>query len=759
MCPMMQMMPQNQASSGGRLVTPDGRQLALQSCSIKAAAGCGLAEVTLRQTFYNDSDEPLQVTYQVPLPDAALGGYSFRIGDRRVVGKIETREEARKRFEDAVLEGRSAALLEQERSSLFTQEIGNIPPRTKVVCELILDQKLRWLQDGQWEWRFPTVIAPRYMGEAGQVPDQDALSVDVLEGGHPARADFGLTISDPLHCTAPSSPSHAIVSRQEEQVCTVTLQQESGARLDRDIVVRWMGAGPSVGATIDIACPDAGEDGHGIHNSAYALLTITPPNMDVPVKLVPRDVILLIDTSGSMSGAPLNHAQKIALGLIEALGTEDTLEMIAFSMKAERWAAAPKRIDAYNKSSAAQWIRDLRAGGGTEMQHGFLEALKTLRRNAQRQVILLTDGLVGFERDIVGLLGQHLPEHCRVHTVGIGPAANRSLTGSVARAGRGEEFLVDLQEDPQTATARIVQRLSRPMLTKITISGSALREIPGGAFPDLCAGAPALIPLRLDPNGGTLVVRGQMAGGAWGQELSLTPCSPGTGPGAIARLYGRECAEHIEMRIAGGEELDDELERIGLSYRIATRRTSWIAVSEEPTVDPTAPIRRVKIAHSLPAGLSAQGVGISPPIVAFESLARLCHPIRIEHADSIPYSACIERSHAALSAPQRPSEPESAEQGIVLFGVLRSLKDGRAVIEIELFERLFWDPDRIVFARKIRGTLARSGTTARGRFQVGQTIRLVITDLAKSATIDKLQGLIVVQAGDHPDLRIEVRPA
>ncbi len=156
-------------SAGARLVAVDGRGLPLRRVDIRGHAQGGLARITLEQRFQNPYPEPLRVTYQMPLPaDAAVSGFAFRIGERRIVGEVDRVAAARERFEEALLEGRTAGLLEQDRSSLFTQELGNIPPGAEIIAELTVDQRLRWLEEGAWEWRFPTVVAPRYLGGPGQ---------------------------------------------------------------------------------------------------------------------------------------------------------------------------------------------------------------------------------------------------------------------------------------------------------------------------------------------------------------------------------------------------------------------------------------------------------------------------------------------------------------------------------------------------------------------------------------------------------------
>src|SRR5262245_628580 len=123
------------SGSGGRLVAADGRALLLQGVTVQADARGGLARVRLEQRFRNPYADPLHVTYQVPLPpEGVVSAYAFRVGDRRIVGEVDRLAAARDRFEKAQLEGYSAGLVEQDRSSLFTQEIGNIPPAAEVVA-------------------------------------------------------------------------------------------------------------------------------------------------------------------------------------------------------------------------------------------------------------------------------------------------------------------------------------------------------------------------------------------------------------------------------------------------------------------------------------------------------------------------------------------------------------------------------------------------------------------------------------------------
>lgn len=598
-------------SCGGRLVTSDGRALPLRRMRLSAEAGGGLVGCRLEQIFANDSEEPLCVTYLLPLPaDGAVSAFAFQIGERRITGEIDKREAARERFEEALADGRSAALLEQDRSSLFTQEIGNIPPGAEIVAEVSIDQPLSWLDEGSWEWRFPTTAAPRYLGQEGRVGDATRVSVDVEEQDRAPRLELALSIHDELaRGSEPSSPSHALCAKGGEGRCEVVFAAEEGARLDRDVVVRWPVARPEVGATLETARP-------GTEGERYGLLTLVPPLAEGRREALGRDVIALIDTSGSMSGEPLDQARQVLSRVVETLGERDTLELVEFSSRPRRWKRGATAMTEAQRRDALRWIDELRAGGATEMHQAIVEALQPLGDESQRQVILVTDGLIGFEQEIVSEIFGRLPAASRVHTVGVGSAVNRTLTSGAARAGRGIEVVLSIDEDPAPMAARVVARTDAPLVVDLLLSGSALEGCAPERLPDLFAGAPALLGVKLRAEGGELLVRGRTDAGRWEQRLVVEPSRSEHGRREIVSHFGRQAIEDLEMHLAAGatvNDVDRRIEELGLTFQLATRLTSWVAVSDRIDVDPTDPSRRERIPHELPHGLSVEGLGLRRP--------------------------------------------------------------------------------------------------------------------------------------------------
>lgn len=598
--------------TGARLVTHEGRELPLRSAKLSADACGGIARVLLTQRFANDSSERLAVRYLLPLPaDGAVSGYRFRLDGREIVGEVDRKHAARERFEEALVSGRTAALLEQERADLFTQELGNIPPGKELEVEVTIDQPLIWLEEGSWEWRFPTVVGPRFMGEAGRVADAEKITVDVSDAPLNVRLQLALVIGDVLATGRPESPSHHLTSSMNEASHTrVQLEAHDGARLDRDLVVRWPVAALTPGVSLHAARPASSR----LQERTYALLTLVPPAPAANAKVLPRDLIFLIDTSGSMGGRPLEQAKRVASMMIDTLGDVDRLEMIEFGNQPRRFRKEPALMTRDGKSAAQAWIRGLQAAGGTEMQKAIDEALRPLRGDAQRQIVLITDGYVGFESQIVREILERMPKSCRLHTLGVGSSVNRTLTQGASRAGAGIEVILGLDEDPERGAKRMIERTAGPMVTELELEIDGEYVVAPKRTPDLFARCPAKIALELSPKVHSIRVRGKTKEGPWTAEIAVPKLALGEGKQQVAALYGREAVEDREMHLAAGGsvvELDAQIEKLGLGFQIATRLTSWIAVSDQQTVDPSLGLLRQTMPHELAAGLERASFGLA----------------------------------------------------------------------------------------------------------------------------------------------------
>lgn len=653
-------MPQLESPSrpsGARpagLVTLDGRPYPLESVRIDARAEGGLARTVLTQTYTNPYAEPLEVLYTLPLPaDGAVVGYTIRLGETEIRGEVRPREEARREYTEALLEGRAAGLLEQERDDTFTQRLGSLPPGVAARVEIEVLHPLAWRTSAAgaaagWEYRFPTVAGVRYHGAPERVADAEVLDPDRAATGTPARTELRLALpgvgaAAEAAAQEPWSPSHDVCVAPDGDGRLVTLRRQ--VRLERDLVVRWPATadGSRPGAALVVGRGLSGDDGR------YGLLTIVPPRS--PGSVLARDLTLLIDASGSMSGEPLARALALADALLDDLGRSDRFDVQVFSTEQRSLTGGPVVATERAVRSARAALARVRASGGTEMVEAMLAALRPLRGDAQRQVVLLTDGYIGFEAEVVAAVLRELPERSRIHVVGIGSAPNRALTRNVARAGRGVELFLGDAEDDLPATARqLVQATAAPLLAGVRVEGLGGRDgavvvAPAGAR-DVMAGRPLVLALQLDGAGETIDVSATAAGERWSARLELAEARTTTIP--LGALYGREAIADVELRVAAdpdaSTQAEGEIERLGLRHRIACRMTSLVAVAETPSVDPRAPRRRERLAVEIPAGLSAEACGIAASPTMTVSFLRAATTL------GSPDKA-VERSRAVESRP------------------------------------------------------------------------------------------------------------
>jgi Ca-activated chloride channel family protein len=625
-------LPRTNSQRAAGLVSVDGRTYPLKSARLEARAEGGVAATTFTQTYSNPYEEPLEVLYTLPLPaDGAVTGYTIRLGSRVIRGEVRRRTEAQEQYRKALLEGRTAALLEQERADTFTQKLGCLPPGETAEVEIRVTQMLAYLPaDGagtaRWEYRFPTVAGVRYEGVEGRVPDAEKLDVDRAGGsGTPVRLEASLLVMDgPAEAVRPHAPGFELDLHERDGGVSVSLRDRM--RLDRDLVVRWNAAKQEVGVRLVEGKGLPGDDGR------YVMITLTPP-AEVRQGMA-RDLTVLIDASGSMSGVPISRAKIVAEELLRSLDPEDRFEILAFSVDVKRLVGSPRQVSAKSIREALEAVHRLEAGGGTEMARAIVEALRPLRPNSQRQVILITDGYIGFEAEVIGEILQRLVPGARLHAVGIGSAPNRTLIRGAARAGRGVEILVGDDDDARLASRRLLQATVRPLLTDLEVNGPALIKLAPERPQDVLEGQPLILLAEVSGSGGELEIRARqaMTPVSWQHRIRVPAAGETAGAAEegsefaglttlpLGALFGREAIEDVELGLAavrhgrGREAFENRIEELGLRHGIASRKTSLVAISEDPTVDPKDPRRRERLPVEVPAEVSAEGAGLAQPV-------------------------------------------------------------------------------------------------------------------------------------------------
>ena len=708
---MSQLDLEQEAPVASRLVSVDGKTYPLESAQIIARAQGGFAMSTLAQVFANPYDEPLEVVYTLPLPaDGAVLGYTVKVGERVIRGEVQPREKAAAAYKEALFQGRTAGLLEQARVDTFEQKLGNIPGKTKVEVtidvlhplaferaritdprELLCSDIVPGADQSHWNYRFPTVVGVRYHGTPGRVGDSEALSPGRGEAGQiPVRMGFTLTIADGMFEYA-QSPSHRI-----EQDGEAVVRLFEGEALDRDIVVRWAASAQDVGVHVCEGPGLPGDDGR------YALVTVVPPS--IAAKKLARDLIVLLDSSGSMGGEPIELAKVVVGDLLRSLEPGDHFEVLEFSNDVSPLTKGRVPFNEDHLDQVLAALTRVKANGGTEMESALKKAMKSVNDDSQRQVVLVTDGGISFEHEVVAQAASK--RNVRLHVVGVGHVPNRALTQQAAAAGRGLEVLVGAHADAAASSAKLIAGLAAPVLTQIEVVGTALAGDRPKGLRDVFAGKPLTFAVELSRKRGTLTLRGDLAGQTepWTQRIDVPASEHGSLPASplpVGAVFGRERVAQLELEHASSgyhgfnEEgvdarvrIEQLIEHVGMRHRIVSRRTSMIAISEDVTVDPQAPKRRQHVAVEIPAGVSAEGLGLlgdsrSPSA----GIARL-----MCEGPAADWSECADETilRQSLGAPPPPAKSAPALRSPA-EDLMRGLKSaGRSAAELaaELRRRL-----------------------------------------------------------------------
>ena len=620
----------------------------LKHTDVKAIISGFIARVTVTQTFENPYDEKIEAVYVFPLPHtAAVDDMTMVIGERRVVGLIKRRAEARAMYERAINQGATASLLEQERPNIFTQSVGNIKPGEEIHIEISYVDVLNY-DMGTYEFHFPMVVGPRYIpgeptskkpelpkeltGKVGElegateegdpsgtgwspdttrVPDASRITPPVLKPGYRTGHDISLSVS--LEAGVPvgdiKSPNHKVTLERIGASGAVAEISPADSIPNKDFVMKYAVIGEK--PEMAVLAHSKGRD------QGYFMLMIQPKLDAELAKAAPREVVFLVDVSGSMGGHPTEKVKEAMRHFFRLSKPNDTVQVITFAGYANKLFERPVAATKENVHRALNFTQQIQAGGGTEMLKGIRMVLnEPVDPERVRIVVMLTDGYIGNEAEIIAEVGRRAGDQIRFWAVGIGSSPNRFLIDGVAKQGGGMSGMIELNTDPKELVSQVVDRIHRAQLANIQIDWNDLSvyEIFPRRIPELWAGRPVILFGRYAEGGKTQI---ELSGVAEGKPLSysLDVALPRTQPkhGVLSKTWARKKIEDIsaQMYYADTPEVIEEITQVALTYRLMSQYTSFVAVDESEVQlasQGAKPPRQVLVPVPLPAGVEFDGI-------------------------------------------------------------------------------------------------------------------------------------------------------
>ena len=597
------------------------------------------ARTILNQRFVNDTDKWQEAIYVFPLPDeSAVDTLRMKIGERVIVGEIKEKEEARKVYEKAKSEGQKASLLAQERPNIFTMAVANIAPGEEVEVEIEFSQVVG-LRDDIFSLRFPMVITPRYIpGKILQTEEREervqfegtGWSVNTNQVPDASRITPPVVMEDneqinPVHMMLELAAGFSVarleslyhgIRVEDGENETKLIRFNGEVKADRDFVLEWE-AKKERSPRAALFAEQHGQD-------EYLLLMLTPPALDNDTSAPPRELIFVLDTSGSMAGPSIVQAREALILAISRLNKDDRFNVIEFNSTASKLFDQAQRGDAAHRKQAIRFVSALHADGGTEIASALDLALDGRSNHERiRQVIFLTDGSVGNERALFDKIESGLGDS-RLFTVGIGAAPNSFFMSRAATIGRGTFTYIAKVSEVQKKMTALFNKLERPAITDIrltAINGQEMEYYPS-PVPDLYQGEPLLVSVKVVDGLEALQISGMRNGQPWQQVISTEMLSMRPG---IATLWARKKIRSLmDSKVHGSseEEIRRQVLATALTHHLVSKYTSLVAVEQQISRPADKDLQQSAMKTNLPAGSQMNKI--------FAGSARTATPARLQ---------------------------------------------------------------------------------------------------------------------------------
>jgi Ca-activated chloride channel homolog len=613
----------------------------LKHTDVEAEISGFLARVTVRQQFWNPSKDKIEAVYVFPLPqNSAVDDMTLHVNERTVRGLIKKREEAQQIYQQAKQQGHVAALLDQERPNIFTQSVANIEPGAEIEVEISYVEVLKY-EAGSYEFVFPMVVGPRYIpgqpigAQAGgwapdtdRVPDASRITPPVAGVHTPSsRAGHDISVAVKLDAGVPvqnvRSVLHEIDSDRTGTSSMKVRLRNQAVIPNKDFILKYDVAGANIEDALlthtrVIKNTSAAVGGMATSSATdgYFTFILQPPDKVAAEDVTPREIVFVIDTSGSQSGFPIEKSKKLTELALDHLNPNDTFNIVTFAGNTQILFSEPVAPTKENLARARALLANLNGGGGTEMMKAIRASLDPSDSQKHlRVVVFMTDGYVGNDMEIIGEVQKH--QNARVFSLGIGNSVNRFLIDKMAEAGRGEAAYVTLAQQADEAVENLFERVRTPLLTDVEIDWKDLpvTDIYPKRIPDLFRAKPVVVTGRYTKAArGTIYLRGKRAGDAYERAIPVNFSGNQPAHNVLATLWARQRIENLMSQDWAGmqrgapmKDLKEQITQLGLDYRLMTQFTSFVAV-EEKTITKGGQAVTVQVPVEMPEGVSVEGV-------------------------------------------------------------------------------------------------------------------------------------------------------
>lgn len=595
-----------------KVITGDGPEsrdtedFPLQSTKAEVKISSVIANVEVRQVYQNRGTETIEAIYVFPgSTRAAVHGLTLKVEDRVIEAEIQEKEKAKATYEKAKSEGKTASLLEQHRPNVFQMNVANILPGDTVEAVLRYTEYVE-PNDKIYEFSFPTVVGPRYTGSDTSKGSQWVSNPYLGEGvPDPTTFDISITLDAGMPIQDLACDTHTTdIDFEEASRATISLTGEKANAGNRDFILRYRLADREIQSGLIL---------HEGEEENFFLLTVQPPERVIPEQIPGREYIFVVDVSGSMNGFPLDTAKTLMQEIFSTLKETDRFNILAFSGGSDVYSNGMVSAKEKNRKDAIQWMNRLRGSGGTELVSALKRAISLPgNENTSRSVIVVTDGYVSFERDAFDLVEKNLG-NANLFAFGIGSSVNRYLIEGMARAGRGEPFIVTDHDFAKEKALQLKNYIASPVLTniKVNFDGFDAYDVEPGKAPDILADRPLTLFGKWQGDAkGSIRITGTGGDGKFSQTIAVKPGS--TVQPALPYLWARDRIAHLSDYKGprnDDSDLKQQITNLGLTYGLLTEYTSFAAVDTQVRHKSSEPAKAVKQPLPLPQGVPASAVG------------------------------------------------------------------------------------------------------------------------------------------------------